>query len=175
MILNKIDAEITQENKDQVGQHISGIRAILAFLIGLPVDEKQRLTKLSFRYVEFTNLVRIYAEKYPGHLPNEVTLEMFQRDLALKDGLKRLSAELKALDRDLDDTILLVESEIYQTSRMFYKGVKASALEGDKDAERLAKELSDHYKKKRSTPNNPEDTVDSDDTTNPGDNPEQPA
>lgn len=171
MILNKIDAEITLENKDQVGQHIGGIRAILSFLIGLPVEEKLRLTKLSFRYVEFTNLVRIYAENFPGHLPNEVTLEMFQRDLDLRDDLKELSADLKALDRDIDDTILLVESEIYQTSRLFYKGVKASALEGDKDAERIAKELSNHYRKRRSAANDPGDTTDSTDTT---DNPEQP-
>ena len=149
MILNKINAEITQENEDQVQQHIGGIRTNLDFLVGLPAEDKKRLTKLSFRYVEFTNLVRIYAEKFPGHLPNAVTLEMFQRDLDLRESLKRVSSELKALDRDIDDTMMLLESEIYQTSRLFYKGVKASAQEGDKDAERMAKELSNNYRKKR--------------------------
>jgi hypothetical protein len=114
--------------------------------------------------VEFTNKVRIYAEKFPGHLPNEVTLEMFQRDLDLRDGLGRLSAELKALDRDFDDTIMLLESEIYQTSRLFYKGLKASAQEGDKDAERIAKDLSDHYKKRRLDLDESEETTDSTDT-----------
>ena len=155
MILNKIDAEITQENEDQVLQHIGGIRTNLDFLVGLPAEDKKRLTKLSFRYVEFTNLVRIYAEKFPGHLPNAVTLEMFQRDLDLRDGLKRVSSELKALDRDIDDTMMLLESEIYQTSRLFYKGVKASAQEGDKDAERMAKVLSNNYRKKRLNPDEP--------------------
>ena len=171
MFLNKIDAEITQENEDQVKQHIGGIRTVLDFLVGLPVEEKRRLAKLSFRYVEFTNKVRIYAEKFPGHLPNEVTLEMFQRDLDLRDGLRRLSAELKALDRDFDDTIMLLESEIYQTSRLFYKGVKASAKEGDKDAERISKDLSDHYKKRRLDSDESEEATDSADTT---DNPEKP-
>ena len=99
---------------------------------------------------------------------------MFQRDLDLRDGLKELSADLKALDRDLDDTIMLVESEIYQTSRLFYKGAKASAKEGDKDAERIAKDLSNHYKKRRLNADDSGDTTDSTDTTNPGDNPEQP-
>ena len=166
MVLNKIDAEITQENETQVLQHIDDIRSVLGFLVGLPVEEKRRLSKLSFKYVEFTNLVRIYAEKYPGHLPNEVTLEMFQRDLDLRDGLMRVSAGLKSLDRDIDDTIMLLESEIYQTSRLFYKGVKASANEGDKDAERLAKELSDNYKKKRLNPDNSEESEPPDSNSN---------
>jgi len=125
MILNKIDAEITQENEDQVLQHIGGIRTNLGFLVGLPAEDKKRLTKLSFRYVEFTNLVRIYAEKFPGHLPNAVTLEMFQRDLDLREGLKRLSSELKALDRDIDDTMMLLESEIYPDLAIVLQGCKS--------------------------------------------------
>lgn len=171
MILNKIDAEITQENEDQVLQHIGGIRTVLSFLVGLPVEDKKRLSKLSFRYVEFTNLVRIYAEKFPGHLPNEVTLEMFRRDLDLRDGLKRVSSELKALDRDIDDTLMLLESEIYQTSRLFYKGVKASAQEGDKDAERLSKELSNHYRKKRLNTDNPENPTEPAESADTADSP----
>jgi hypothetical protein len=41
---------------------------------------------------------------------------------------------------------------------LFYKSVKAAAKEGAEDAERVAKDLSYHYKKQRSTKTDTEES-----------------
>ena len=43
-----------------------------------------------------------------------------------------------------------MESEAYTSARVFYKSVKAAAKEGTEDAERIAKDLAYHYKKRSS-------------------------
>ena len=169
MSLNKIDVEITQENEAQVIQHVKDGRALLDFLVGLSKKEKRRLSKLGSSYVDFVDRARVHAQKFPAYLPQRVTFEMFLRDINSCNSLQRISAEVKSLARDLEDTILLMKSEYYQTARLYYKAVKDAAAEGDKDAERIANDLSEHYMRRTSDSNEPDDTPDTPDT------PEQPA
>ncbi|MCP5109142.1 MAG: hypothetical protein GY950_37525 [bacterium] len=158
MILNKIDVEVTQENESLVIQHIRDGRSVLDFLIGLPKKEKRRLPKLGSSYVEFVDRFRFHAEKFPGYLPHEVTLTHFDRDVDAQESLERISTEVKSFQKDLEDTILLLKSEYYQTARMYYKGTQTAAAEGDKDAERIAKDLSEYYRKKPSGSKEPAGT-----------------
>lgn len=174
MSLNKIDVEVTQETETQAIQGVREVRSLLGFLVGLPAKEKLRLPKLGDSYVEFVNRVRRHAQLHPDYLPQRITLEMFLRDMDACERLQRVSADVKSLDRDLDDTIMLLKSEYYQTSRLFYKAAKNAAKEGDKDAERIANDLAAHYMKRSPGEDEPEDTEDTEDNTNPGDEPQQP-
>lgn len=160
MSLNKIDVEVTPESEAEVIQHVRDGRALLDFLIGLSKKEKRRLPKLGSSYVDFVDKTRVHSQQFPEFLPQRVTLEMFLRDLNACDSLERVSAEVKSFDKDLDDTITLLKSEYYKTARLYYKAVQNAASEGDKDAERIAKDLSAHYRKKTSEPKTPAVTPD---------------
>lgn len=148
MSLNKIDVEVTPENEAQVIQHIQDGRALLDFLIGLSAKEKRRLPKLGSSYVEFVNRFRFHAEKFPEYLTPKVTLEHFDRDVRASETLERIATEVRSFQKDLEDTILLLRSEYYQTARVYYKAARAAAAEGDKDGERIAADLGEYYKKK---------------------------
>ena len=147
MSLNKIDVEVTPENEAQVIQHIRDSRALLDFLIGLAAKEKRRLPKLSPSLADFVTRFRYHAEKFPTYLPQQITVEHFDRDFNTCGTLERVSTEIKSFDRDLDDTILLLKSEYYQTARVYYRSAKSAAKEGDKDAERIAADLAEYYKR----------------------------
>jgi hypothetical protein len=148
MITNKIDVEVTAEKEAQVIQYIKDGRAQLDFLVGLSKKEIRRLAKLGSPYLDFTNRVRAHATKFPGYLPQQITLDMYNRDFRASESVHRILAEVKSFAKDLEDTLLVLKSEIYQTSRLYYKAVQASGRAGDKDADRIATDLSAHYMKK---------------------------
>lgn len=148
MITNRIDVEVTTEKEALVIQNTKDSRAQLDFLVGLSKKEIRRLAKLGSPYLEFTNRVRAHAAKFPGYMPQQVTVEMFNRDFKATESLHRILAEILSFEKDLENTILVLKSEIYQTSRLYYNAVQAAGRAGDKDAERIATDLSAHYKKK---------------------------
>lgn len=148
MITNRIDVEVTAEKEAQVIQFIKDGRAQLDFLVGLSKKEIRRLAKLGAPYLDFTNRVRAHAAKFPGYLPQQVTVDMYNRDFKASESVHRILAEVKSFAKDLEDTLLVLKSEIYQTSRLYYKAVQAAGRAGDKDADRIATDLSAHYKKK---------------------------
>jgi hypothetical protein len=166
MTLNKISAEIPQETENQIIQQIKDAKTALAFMVALSSEERVRLAKLSRGHVDFVDRSLIHAQANPQYLPSYVSLEEFAKDMELKNSLHRIRTELNALAQRINDTILVVESEAYQTARLFYKSVKAASKEGAEDAERISKDLSYHYKKKRSSKTETDET---DNTT-----PEQP-
>ncbi len=148
MRLNKrINAEIPQEQENLVIQHIKDTRDILAFLVNLNSNERIRMAKLSRGRVDFVDTSLVHVIANPEYFPAYVSVEEFAKDMALRESLHRIRAELSALTERIDDTILLTDSEAYRASRLFYKSVKAAAKEGAEDAERIAKELAYHYKK----------------------------
>jgi len=59
-----------------------------------------------------------------------------------------------------------VGSEAYRSARLFYKTVKAAAQEGAEDAERIAKDIAYHFKKKTSSKNNTNNPDNTDNTQN---------
>ena len=146
MNLNKISAVITQEQESQVIKLIRDARAILAFLVSLTSLIRIRLAKLSRGRVDFVDTSLIAAKTNPNHIPPYFTLEEFIQNVELKNSLHRIRAELEYFTERVDDTILLVESEAYRKSRLFYNSLKAAGKAGEEDAERIAKALSYHYK-----------------------------
>jgi len=171
MLLNKISAEIPQEQETQVIQSIKDAKAGLDFLVDLSSVQRVRLAKLSRKYVDFVDQALLHAQANPRYFPGYVSLDEFAKDMELKNVLKRIHAEVNSFSERVKDTILLVESEAYTAARVFYKSVKAAAKEGGEDAERIAKDLAYHYKKqappKKETENPPND--------NENNNPQQPA
>jgi hypothetical protein len=164
MLLNKINAEIPQEQETQVIQYVKDIKSLLPFLVGLNSKDRRRLAKLSRRRVDMVDRSFIHATQLPGYLPSFVTPEGFKKEVDLRDCLQRIGAEIDSLKEKIDDTILLVGSEAYRSARLFYKTVKAAAREGAEDAERIAKDISYHFKKKTTSENNTDNPDNKDNT-----------
>jgi hypothetical protein len=136
-----VEAQMIQSIKDMYEQQ-------MPFLKDLAVKERRRMAKLSPRYADFVDTGFRHAQTSPRFLPNFITLEEFTKDMNLRAGLRRIHEEVRILEKRLRDTIMVVDSEAYQSARLFYKSVKAAALEKEKSAEMIAKDLAYHHKKK---------------------------
>jgi hypothetical protein len=155
---NRISAEVLPETEDRLNQNIDGIETDLPFLIDLPVDEKRRLSKLGRKRVDFVDRGVIHIKASPEYLPSYRPLDEFLKDVALRDSLHRIHRRIKSLEKRLRDTILLVESEAYAATRIFYNSVQTAARSGSKDAELIANDLAFHFKRKPSTTTTKPDT-----------------
>jgi hypothetical protein len=149
-IENKVDAAVTPEDETLVIDSLKNVRTVMPFLVNIPPDERTRLARLSRGKVDFLDTVKVQLEARPDLAPSYLNIDEFNKDMALRDVLYRVRAELASLDEILDDTLVLLESEAYQQGRLFYKSVKAAAKEGAEDAERIADELGYHFKKQGS-------------------------
>lgn len=147
-LANKISAVITQEQETQVVQHIHDSRDLMPFLVALTSEERVRAPKMSRGKVDFLETAAVHIQAKPDYLPAYVSFEEFKKDMDLRNSLHRIRAELAALSQRIDDTILQVETEAYQASRLYYKSAKAAAKEGGEDAERISRDLAYHYKKR---------------------------
>lgn len=150
MSVNKISAAVPQDAENSVIQKVKEVRELLPFLIDLPKDERLRMSRLSRRYVDFVDRGLLHAKAHPHYMPPFLSIDEFSKDVELKNCLHRILAEVDSLSERLRDTVLQVESEAYTSARVFYKSVKAAAKEGAEDAERIAKDLAYHYKKRSS-------------------------
>ena len=160
MSSNEISAEVTPEVETQI---IQSLREMydqhMPFLKVLGKAERSRLSKYSRKHAEFVERSFEHARGNPSFLPSFLPLDEFQKDIDLKNSLRRIQAELKLLDERLKDTIILVSSEAYQNARLFYNTVKAAAKAKEGDAAMIAKDLAYHFKGKKSDNNeNPEET-----------------
>jgi hypothetical protein len=158
MSSNKISEEITSEVEAQI---IQSLREMydqhMPFLKVLDGDERRRLSKYSRKYAEFVDRSLEHAMSNPEFLPSFLPLEEFKKDIDLKNGLRRIRAELNLLDEKIKDTIILVSSEAYQNARLFYNTVKAAARAKEGDAVTIAKDLAYHFKGKKSDTNENEE------------------
>ena len=155
---HKISAVVPHEKEKEVIQQIKGIRANLDFLVNLTSEQRVRMPKLSRRRVDFVDKSLVHVRANPEYFPAYMDTEEFVKDVDLRECLQRIIAEHNAFGERLNDTLLQVSSEAYRAARLYYKSVKAAALEGTEDAERIVHELAYHHKNMGSSKNGDNET-----------------
>ncbi len=163
MSLNKFDVEITEELSTNVYQLVEQLEGLLGFAAGLPWAERKRMAKMGRKNVDFVQRAFMHAGTSPDYLPAGTGLTDFSRDLNGGKWLRGLLKRLKSMVKKIDDTAMLAEVESFNTSRMYYSCTKMAARAGDANAERIAKDLAVHYRRKK----NGEDTGNTGDNSEP--------
>ena len=147
MKINRISAEILQEDEDQLIQELDEKRKSLSFLIEVTSEERRAMPKASRRRWDFTETALFQAKAHPNYLPVYISLVEFEKDVNLRKSLLRIYEALNAFSKRVKDTIMVVDSEAYLAARVFYKTAQTAAKEGSEDAERIVKDMSYHFKK----------------------------
>ena len=147
----QVTARLSQESMEEVYKHLDGIEKHLHFLIELTAKERHRLPKMSRKSADFVQRCLRHAVERPHFLPAYFTVADFQNDKDLSDKLRMLDIRVSALHKNLKSTIMMVEAELYQKSRLYYGTASAAAREGSADAELIVNNLAFEFKPKPST------------------------
>jgi hypothetical protein len=158
MLNKRISADLTQESEDNVLQNIQGAKDLLPFLVELTKDERIRVSKLGRKNTDFVDRGLRYALANPQFVPSYLDMVEFQKDVTLRSQLYKIYDEINLLEKNLKDTLTVLEAEAYEAARIFYAAVKGAAKNGEKGAEVIAKDMYFHYKRQRSKTEEKQDT-----------------
>lgn len=124
---NRVSAELSDAIKAQILVKIQEIRALLPFLINLTVDERRELPKMGDKTVAFDQKCQSYMAARPELVPSYVNLLELAKDRTLRLQLADVFNELNSLSEAVDDTLMVVGSEILMADLSFYQNIRQAA------------------------------------------------
>lgn len=124
---NRVSATLSAQDASDILAAVKTIRAKLPFLTSLSAQERRDLAKMGAKSVGFDEKCVAYMQSNPEFLPGFVPLEEIQKDRDLRTQMMRFAAELDSLTQHVDDTLMLVSSEVWMADLAFYQNVRAAA------------------------------------------------
>lgn len=124
---NRISAEVSDADKATILTKITEIAALLPFLLNLTKNERISLPKLGPASLGFDEQCASYMASSPNLVPPFVDLAEVAKDRALRLALADIWRELKKLCEQVDDTLMLVGSEVWMADLSFYQTVRQAA------------------------------------------------
>ncbi len=123
---NRIDAALSDANRDKVLAGLSEIKALLPFLKDLTPTERRELPKMGDKSQAFVTAAGTLVGRDTSFLPKKFDTAEFLRDVALLKALLPIRAELVRLTELVDDTTMVVGSDAYVGALVVYQNAKAN-------------------------------------------------
>ncbi len=142
---NRISTEVTAANRTAILTKLTEIKALLPFLINLTKDERIQLPKLGAASLLFDEQCASYMASAPNLVPPFVDPAEVTKDRALRVVLADIFREVKKLCEQLDDSLLLVGSEIWLADLSFYQTVRQAARRDVAGADTVYDELKQRF------------------------------
>ena len=151
---NKIDATLTTEDRNKIIDFIDQISALLSFLINLTPEERRELPRMGDRSRGFVQEALALAEQDDSFLPRSFDTAEMRKDEDLYNLLNSIQTALTMLFEKIDDTRMLVGTDLYVAALDVYDAAKRN---GDSEAlDRLLDALGERFARRR-TPKDDEE------------------
>ena len=142
---NRISAEITAANKTAILTKLTEIKALMPFLLNLTKDERIQLPKLGGASLLFDEQCASYMASAPNLVPPYVDPAEVTKDRALRLTVADVLREVKKLCEMLDDTLMVIGSEIWMADLSFYQTVRQAARRNVSGADTVYDELRERF------------------------------
>lgn len=142
---NRISAEVTAANVTVLMNKFTEINALLPFLINLTKQERIELPKLGVASLAFDEQCASYMATAPNLVPPFVDADEVTKDRNLRAILADALREAKKLTEKLDDTLMLVGSEIWMADLSFYQTVRQAARRDVPGADTIYDDLKQRF------------------------------
>ena len=142
---NRISAEITAANKTAILTKLTEIKALMPFLLNLTKDERIQLPKLGGASLLFDEQCASYIASAPNLVPPYVDPAEVSKDRVLRVTVADVLREVKKLCEMLDDTLMVIGSEIWMADLSFYQTVRQAARRNVSGADTVYDELRERF------------------------------
>ena len=142
---NRVYAEITALNKTAILTKLTEIKVLLPFLLNLTKEERVQMAKFGPASLAFDEQCATYMASAPNLVPPFVDPVEVNKDRALRLTLADILRESKKLCEMLDDTLMLVGSEIWLADLSFYQTVRQAARRDVAGADTVYDELKERF------------------------------
>lgn len=125
---NLISVEFTQEELQKIDGLLTQLEeALKPKFINLTTDQRKELARVGVKTEGWVARVQGYMAQYPDLVLRHIDTAEFNKDFTARQALLPRLNRLQALTARVDDTALLLGSDLYNTSIAYYKGIKAMA------------------------------------------------
>jgi hypothetical protein len=124
---NRISAEISDEQVEQILISMREIRKNLPFLVTLSAEDRRSVSKMGAKSVGFDEKCENYMNNRPEFMPGFVQLTEVKRDRQLRAQMLKFASDLETLAGSVDDTLLLLSSEIWSADLAYYQSAREAA------------------------------------------------
>ncbi|MFN7119116.1 MAG: hypothetical protein ACK4TA_20125 [Saprospiraceae bacterium] len=127
---NRISANLNPDDFNAVKQALYEIRSRMPFLLGLTLEERKKLPKISRSNKLFVEDALEVARQNPEVLPYYLPVHELEKDFQLFQQLSEILFPLEQLYEKVRDTQIMAGSEAYQASLVMYKLTRVAAEAG---------------------------------------------
>lgn len=142
---NRISATLVTAAITAINGAITTIRTNLPFLLSLTIDERKRLPKLGDGRVALLEDALPLMVAHPDLVPTYMEIAEVTKDRDLRNALDPIFNSLATLCQDVEDTEILVGSELYNAIRGFYLNCQEAAKRGATTAQAVVDVLSKYF------------------------------
>lgn len=142
---NRLNVVLSTAAVAQIKQKLQEITALMPFLLGITIEERMSMPKISVSNKIFTEDAVNIAQNNGGILPAFVNSAHISNDYNLFNQLDELLPLFRQLIERMEDTQMLAGSEAYMSALVIYKLAKAAADAGVPGADAIAEHLSARF------------------------------
>jgi hypothetical protein len=123
---NRIDATLSNTDKQTVLDAIQTIRTKLSFLASLSAEARQSLPKMGDKSRAFVTQALAVAEQNDAFLPRSFDVAEMRKDVDLIEAIYPILVAVTQLKELLEDTYKLAGSDAYSAALVIYNSAKAN-------------------------------------------------
>ena len=138
---NRLSASMTAQDITDILAALTTIRTKAPFLISIPNQERQEIAKLGDKSIGFHEKCKGYMASNPEFLPGFISAAEIAKDEALRNQLLQFFPNLNTLCETVDDTLLVLGSELLMADLAYYQSVREAAKRGRAGADTIYNDL----------------------------------
>lgn len=143
--MNRVSASITDQDITDILAAVTTIRSKLPFLVSLSAQDRRELPKLGPKSAGFHEKVYAYMGTNPELIPGFVAMAEVTKDDALRARMMQFVPELTTLCEEVDDTLMVIASELWMADLAYYQNVREAAKRGLPGADTIYANLRERF------------------------------
>jgi hypothetical protein len=140
--MNRVSASMSADDIAAITTAIQTIQSKLPFLVGLSDADRMALPKMGDKSSAFHDKAAGYMDSNPDFLPGYVKADEVAKDQALRGQMLEFYPQLSTLFRSIEDTLMVINSELYMADLAYYQNVREAASRGIAGAQAIYNDLS---------------------------------
>ena len=142
---NRISATISDADVATILTKIQDIDALLTFLISISNEDRQVLPKMGDKSVGFDDKCAGYMGSNPEFIPGFIQIAEVTKDRNLRGQILKFLPQFRVFLELLEDTFLVVNSEIWMADLAYYQSVREAKRRGRSGADTIFNDLRQRF------------------------------
>jgi len=154
--MNRVSASMSAEDIAAINAAIQTIQSKLPFLVGLSDADRMALPKMADKSSAFHDKTAGYMATNPEFLPGYVKTDEVGKDQGLRNQMLQFYPQFTTLFRSVEDTLMVVNSELWMADLAYYQNVRAAAGRGVAGSQAIYNDLRQRFPGRPSSPKQPQ-------------------